>query len=169
MVQALNIIGELARTQGNDEQAQAVYEECLILASETGEVRREAMMLCNLGFLAMHRADIKAARQLFSKALIKSQALGHDKRLTVTGVLLLAGTIAASGEMERAARLFGAADALFKPTGVGLSPGDQPEHERNLALVRSQLDESTFQMCWNEGQSMTLEQAVAYALEQNDA
>jgi predicted ATPase/DNA-binding CsgD family transcriptional regulator len=165
MVQALNLIGELKRAKGDDESAQAAYEECLLLAGETGEVRREAMMFCNLGFLAMHRTDIKEAQQLFSNALTKSQQLGHDKRLTITAILLLAGTIAARGELERAVRLFGAADALFKPAGIGLSPGDQPEHERVLASVRDQLDEATFQMCWDEGRKLSLEHAVAYALE----
>jgi predicted ATPase/DNA-binding CsgD family transcriptional regulator len=165
MVQAFNLVGELKRAKGDDAGAQLAYEKSLQLAGETGEVRREVMMYCNLGFLAMHRDDIHRARQLFSKALVKSQQLGHDKRLTITGMLLLADTIAMDGEPERAARLFGAADALFKPTGVGLSPGDQPEHERALALVRSQLDEVTFQKCWDEGRALSLEQAAAYALE----
>ncbi len=169
MVQALNLIGELRRAQGDDEGAQAAYEECLLLASETGEIRREAMILCNLGFLAMHRDAINEAKQLFRKGLMKSKQLGHDKRLIVTAVLLLAGAIAASGELERAARLFGASDALFKPTGVGLSPSDQPEHERVLAGVRGRLNAATFQRCWNEGRALSLEQAVAYALESEEA
>jgi predicted ATPase/DNA-binding CsgD family transcriptional regulator len=165
IILALNLIGELRRMQDDDESAQAAYEECLLLAGETGEIRREAMILCNLGFIAMHRADVNAAIQLFTKALSKSQQLVHDKRLIVTAVLLLAGAIAAAGELEPAVRLFGAADALFKPRGVGLSPSDQPEHERVLADVQDQLDPETFQMCWDEGQTLTLEQAVAYALE----
>jgi predicted ATPase/DNA-binding CsgD family transcriptional regulator len=165
IVQALNLMGELRRAEGDDDGAQAVYEECLRLAGETGEVRRESMMLSNLGFIAMHREKISEAKQLFSQALTKSRQLGHDKRLIVTDVLLLAGAIAANGELERAVRLFGAADALFKPAGVGLSPSDQPEHERVLAAVRDQLDDDTFQACWDEGRTLTLEQAAAYALE----
>jgi predicted ATPase/DNA-binding CsgD family transcriptional regulator len=165
IVLTLNLIGELRRIQGDDERAQVAYEECLLLASETGEIRREAMMLCNLGLIAMHRADINEAIQLFRKALLKSYQLLHDKRLIVSAVLLLADAIAASGELEGAARLFGAADALFKPAGVGLSPNDRPDHERVLATVREQLDDKTFQVCWNEGQALTLEQAVAHALE----
>ncbi|MEO8606550.1 MAG: LuxR C-terminal-related transcriptional regulator [Chloroflexota bacterium] len=169
IAQTLNILGELWRLQGNDDRAQIAYEECLLLAGETGEVRREAMMLGNLGFIAMHRADTKDAIQLFRKALTKSYQLGHDKRLIIANVLLLAGAIAESGELERAVRLFGAADALFLPTGVGLSSADQPEHERVLAAVRGQLDEETFQVCWNDGRSFTLEQAVAFALELSDS
>jgi hypothetical protein len=122
-----------------------------------------------LGFVAMHREDIGEAKRLFSKALTKSQELGHDKRLIVTGIVLLADAIAASGELKRAVRLFGAADALFQPTGIGLSPGDQPEHERVLAFVRAQLDDKTFEACWIEGRAFSFEQAVAHALESGDS
>src|SRR5437762_911670 len=57
------------------------------------------------------------------------------------------------------------AEALVEPLRVGLDPGDQPEYERDLAFVRGLLDEATFQARWNEGRTISLEQAVAYALE----
>jgi hypothetical protein len=44
------------------------------------------------------------------------------------------------------------------------TPADLIEYDRNLAAVRSQLDEATFAQAWAEGQAMTLEQAMAYAL-----
>ena len=37
--------------------------------------------------------------------------------------------------------------------------------EEDLQLARSMLDEATFAACWSEGQAMTLDQAIAYALE----
>jgi predicted ATPase/DNA-binding CsgD family transcriptional regulator len=169
MVQAFNLLGELRRAQGDDEGAQAAYEECLRLAGETGEIRREAMMLSNIGFIAMHREEVNKAKKLFRQGLIKSRQVGYDKRLVISHVLLLAGAIAANGELQAAVRLFGAADALFRPAGVGLSPADQPEHERILVAVRDQLDEATFQACWDEGRTFSLEQAVALALEYSDS
>lgn len=38
-------------------------------------------------------------------------------------------------------------------------------YERNRAFVRAQLDDATFKAAWVEGRAMTLEQAVACALE----
>jgi hypothetical protein len=38
------------------------------------------------------------------------------------------------------------------------------EHERSLAAVRAQLGEAEMARLWAEGEAMTLEQAVAYAL-----
>jgi predicted ATPase/DNA-binding CsgD family transcriptional regulator len=169
MAQTLNIIGELTRVYGDNESAQKAYEECLRLVRETGEKRREAMTLNNLGCVMMRRSDAKQAEQLFRSALVKRLEVGHDKRGAITNVLFLAGAIAVNGDLERATRLFGAAEALLEPMGVGLEPADQPEHDRNLALVRSQLDDATFQMCWNEGRLLSFEQAAAYALERGEA
>jgi len=41
-------------------------------------------------------------------------------------------------------------------------------YERTAAAVRSQLGESAFEEAWAEGQAMTFEQAVAYALEEGN-
>jgi len=38
-----------------------------------------------------------------------------------------------------------------------------------VAAARSQLDEAAFATAWAAGQALTLEQAIAYALEEPDA
>jgi non-specific serine/threonine protein kinase len=169
MVQALNVIGELWGKNDDDERAKAITEECLMLVSETGEARREAMLLFNLGHIAMRRAEIGEAVNFFGTGLTRSVEAGHDKRLILTGIVLLAGAIGANGESERAARLFGAAETLFEPKGVGVSPVSKPEYERALAFVRDQLGKTRFLACWNEGRAMSLEQAVTSALESGDS
>jgi predicted ATPase/DNA-binding CsgD family transcriptional regulator len=169
MAQALNVIGELTRTNGDDDRAEAAYEECLRLVRETGELRREGMNLGNLGFIAMHREDIPRAEALFREALVKSYSLGHDRNLVITHVISLAGVIAAKGDLDWAARLFGAGEALLEPIGVSIAPGDQPEHERSLSYVRSRMDAATLEACWREGRAMSFEQVVQAALDLTSA
>ncbi len=169
MAQALNIIGEIARTYGNDERARVVYEECLRLVRETGEIRRESMILSNLGFNAMHQGDVDRAHRLFRQSFEKLLQLGYDKHLIVSNVLAQVLTIAAKGDPERAARLIGGAEASLEEMGVGLQPGNQLEYERTLSLVRSQLDPATFEACWNEGRTMSIEQMVAHALQPEES
>lgn len=62
----------------------------------------------------------------------------------------------------RAAKLWGAAEALREQEGVSLSKFDRAnsDYERDLALVRSALDEATFDAAWAEGRAMSFEQAV---------
>ena len=45
------------------------------------------------------------------------------------------------------------------------SPVEQADVDQDFAVIRSQLDEATIEAARAEGQAMTLEQAIAYALE----
>ncbi len=68
------------------------------------------------------------------------------------------------GEPERAARLFGAWEAILERLCAVPQPSDKPEYDRSIAAVRAQLDEATFGRAWAEGRAMSLEQAVASVL-----
>jgi len=44
-------------------------------------------------------------------------------------------------------------------------PGVRADYERDLAAARAQLDAASLAAAWAAGQAMGLEQAIAYALE----
>jgi DNA-binding CsgD family transcriptional regulator len=73
---------------------------------------------------------------------------------------------AAEEEAERAVRLFGAAEALLEAVGGQHEPGETALREPYLAAARSQLDEASWEEAWAEGQAMSMEQAIDYALSQ---
>ena len=168
MAQALNIIGELTRTNGETERALMAYEECLQLVRETGELRRESMILSNLGIIATNQNDIKQAYPLFMESFIKALKLGYDTHLIISLISSLAGVMGASGDLKKAILLFGASEALLEPMGVQLQPGDQLEYDRDLAFVHSQLEASTFDAWWDEGRKMSLEEAIDTILDRQD-
>jgi hypothetical protein len=70
------------------------------------------------------------------------------------------------GRPERAARLFGAAQALREQLGTPLPPVERADYDRNLAAVRAALDDDAFGEAWAAGRTMQLEQAIAYGLAQ---
>jgi non-specific serine/threonine protein kinase len=78
----------------------------------------------------------------------------------------LARAVCPRGEYGRAARLFGAAEAFEETLGGGSAEwwADQTEDDRRVASARAGLGEAAFGAAWSEGRSMTLEQAVEYAL-----
>jgi hypothetical protein len=78
----------------------------------------------------------------------------------------LSGPVAARGNPEQAAQLLGASDALLKAMGLRQQPQEQPEIDRFKMAVRKQLDDESFQSAWAKGQAMSLEQATAFALEE---
>jgi hypothetical protein len=71
----------------------------------------------------------------------------------------LAKLVALRGSSVRAARLWGAAEALREQMGVSLSAFDLANsgYEQGLARVRSALDEATFEAAWAEGRAMSFE------------
>lgn len=67
---------------------------------------------------------------------------------------------------KQAIRLWGAAEALREEIGCPLPQCLREEYNRNVAVARQTLGAEAFSAAWIEGHAMTLEQAVAYALEE---
>jgi DNA-binding NarL/FixJ family response regulator len=68
------------------------------------------------------------------------------------------------GEAERAARMFGAAQALRETVGYERAPREQALREPYLAAASSKLDEASWEAAFAEGKRMTFEKAVEHAL-----
>jgi hypothetical protein len=67
----------------------------------------------------------------------------------------------AEGDAERAARLFGAAEALREALGAPLPPVERAHYDRSVAATRAALGEEAFAAAWAEGRALSLEQAIA--------
>jgi hypothetical protein len=90
----------------------------------------------------------------------------HDKWGIAPSLDGLAAALAGQGQLERAARLFGAADELRRTIGSSQLQSERELYDRQVADLRAVLGEEEFARAWREGGGMTLEQAVTYALEQ---
>src|SRR5439155_15426270 len=77
----------------------------------------------------------------------------------------LGGAAAASGLAERAARLLGAAEALFEAMGAPLTRNEQAVFDRDVAVTRAALSGESFAAAWAEGRRLPLERAIQLALE----
>jgi DNA-binding CsgD family transcriptional regulator len=69
------------------------------------------------------------------------------------------------GDLDRAARLFGAATALRESIGSPLKEPYVPVHEQTVAALRKALGDNDFGSAWEEGRAMTADQVVAYVQE----
>lgn len=100
---------------------------------------------------------------------IKLAAKLRDAWTVVLCISGLAGVASSQGRDARSARLFGSAEALREKMGVEVSwSAWRTLNERSLALARGKLDEETFAAAWTEGRGMSFEEAVAYALEDDE-
>jgi predicted ATPase/DNA-binding CsgD family transcriptional regulator len=163
VAQALNILGELTRSQGDYETARRYYEECLEVVQVTGERIREAMQYENLGMIAYHQEQHDHAVELIKHGLLIFWEIGINYGMA-TSLAILAGPTAKLGFYKRAARLLGAADAVMEALGVSHQPTDLIEIDQFTDLARQALGEKTFQEELQAGQNLSIEEAVDYAL-----
>ncbi|HET7090142.1 MAG TPA: tetratricopeptide repeat protein [Anaerolineae bacterium] len=147
---------------GDYGRAVALLEESVPLLRELGDGVGVARALHGLGTVAYHQGHFAEATALLKDSLTVSRERGA--RLEIAQCLEgLASTARAQGQPERAARLFGAAEALRGAIGAPLPPADRAGHERDAAAVRAQLGKAAFDAASAEGRAMTMEQAIAYA------
>jgi predicted ATPase/DNA-binding CsgD family transcriptional regulator len=164
VAQALNILGVIADESGDDAKAASTFEECLRVCQQTGEARRITFMHTNLAYNAQHAGDYRAALEHGRKAA--HLALERNDAYDVAGALhALAGIWMGLGRPRRAAQLLSAHNAALERMGALLMPSNRGEDDRLVASIRGQLDPAAFDEAMAEGRGMTLNEAVAYALE----
>jgi hypothetical protein len=118
----------------------------------------------NLGLVATRRGDHERARMLLKESLLLSRQLGS--KVNIAECLEILSEIAGMlGDFRRAARLGGAADALRDAIGAPWLPLERRLYEPSLAAIRSRADEALWRRSWEEGRAMTMEETLAYALE----
>jgi predicted ATPase/DNA-binding SARP family transcriptional activator/Tfp pilus assembly protein PilF len=165
---SLGNLGQVILDQGDAVAARAYLEEALFLNREIGKRVWEANNLGNLGRVACIQADYASAHSLYEQSLAIRQEMG-DQEGIASLLEAFAGLVGRQGQCERAVRLLGTAGALCKTLGRTPPAGDATEYKRTVATARAALSEEVFVAAWEEGQARTLEQSVAYALEEHGA
>ncbi len=161
---ALMILGQVALAQGDSAQAYMLQEESVRLFRAVARQGALARALPQLSAAVHAQGDDARAAALLCEALMLQQQQGNAHRIaeSLEGFARLA--VAQRGA-TRAAQLWGAAAALRAISGAPLPPADCVAYDQATATLRAQLDEATFAAAWATGRSLTLEQAIAYALE----
>jgi tetratricopeptide (TPR) repeat protein len=164
-VETLRYLGKLALYEGNLMQARAYCDEALSISKNAGMTSTYLWSLDDLGYIALQEGKWEESRASFAETLRRSRSAGR-----VTGMLNAiqgwASLAARRNQPERAVRLFAFVQAMRKANDYTLAPNDQAIVDRDLALAKTRLDDKTFEMVSAEGHAMTLDDAIAYALEE---
>ena len=168
--QAHTWLGMVLLLQGDHERAEQRFEESLALGRRIGDRLSTYQALFNLAQLALSRADYDLAASRLSEGIVPSKEIGDHVNIALflEGLAAVAG---AQGQDERSARLFGAAKVIIEARGVLRYKDHQPNsslYERTAAAVRTRLGEEGFEEARAEGRAMTSEEAVEYALSQEE-
>ena len=77
----------------------------------------------------------------------------------------VAETAMLRGDAVRSVRLYSACEALHQEFGFPMTSQDRKKHDHYVAALCEQLGQADFEATWAMGKSMTMDQAVAYALQ----
>ena len=151
------------RRRGEHQRAIALLEEARALFREVGETPHLPPVLCELASARADQGEMEEAVHLYQECGLLLREMGDKTQLPgwFDGLAALA---ARQGRHERVIRLGGVAAALRDAIGSPLSGLERREQEEIMGRVRAEIGEEAWRRAWESGQSMTLEEAMAYAL-----
>jgi non-specific serine/threonine protein kinase len=166
IARALNDLGELARNQGDYGAARPLYEESLRHARQVGDKWSLFAPLLNIAIVANRPRTPGPAAGYLAEALRLCLEM-KDKRVASACLGVgFADLALEQARPERAARLLGASDALLASLGIPWESTDGRDHRALIMTAQTQLGATAYAAAYAAGQAMSLEDAVAYALEE---
>ncbi len=167
VARALLILGLAAAAAGDHERAIGLQEESFELARKVEDRFAMALSLAMGVFASLGLGDTERAEALCRRSTALSQ---RPRVMNVTAFQLHASAALAGsqGMPARSARLWGAAESLREAPGSILSPVELHVYEPYIEAARASLDEKAWTEAWTEGKAMTVEEAVDYALTQEE-
>jgi tetratricopeptide (TPR) repeat protein len=168
---ALDGLGWLTAHAGDYARAAALLQEAVALVEEAeGGPADAAWPLCHLGIVVGRQGDLGRGKALLAQCLTLLRAVPDpDPAIAGMGLLGLAGIAGAQGQPARLAQLTAAAERLYET----VSPIDQAfardEFARCRTTIDAQLGAGAQAAAREAGRARSLEQAMAYALEEFSA
>jgi hypothetical protein len=157
-------IGMMAKYKGDFAFSRETLGNILPLFVEMGDVHQETMIQSEMGHMERYEGHLEKAEQIYCATILVWQRIGH--RAAVANQLESLAFIASANEqVERAARVLGAAEALREKINIQMSQFERSEYDKQVAGLRNCLGEPAFSNLWSEGRLMTMEQAVEFAVD----
>ena len=160
-----HFLGFAAVAEKDFDEMRLRLKESLAIYRELEDTRNVAHCLPSLGMVTLVLRDFEEAQKLFEEGLALERRLKY-KMVIYFHLMGLAAVATHRDHLRRAAKLYGTSEALREATGLSSKPFGRftYDYEGYLATVRGGLDEPDFDAAWSEGLTMSLEQAIEFAL-----
>jgi DNA-binding CsgD family transcriptional regulator len=158
-----SVLGHLvcaAQLEGDDTRLEALSMESFDLSRQVGEQAGVAKALLGLGRGALHRGEAGQATSLYAEALTLSAVRPHGPGVVIC-LAAIAAFARAQAQLESAARMAGAAEALAEAAGFPPWDAERVEYQRTVPRLHAEL-EDRYGGAWAEGRAMTLAEAVEF-------
>lgn len=160
---ALRCLGNVCRLEGDYATAARLFQETLTVARELHHKAGITFAQFFLGALDLEEGRLQEADDWLRQSLATMHEIGYRARHG--DVLdLLARVAFAQNQPVRALQIAGAAAAFRSVRRWKLPPVYQASFDQLLLLARQALSEDAAAAAWAAGQTLTLDEAVVYAL-----
>jgi predicted ATPase/DNA-binding XRE family transcriptional regulator len=165
---ALGILGIALSRSGQLDRSEIAFQEALkTLEGPGANSLSHGVVLMGLAEVTRERGDCQLAKTIYGDALKILRRTGHFPSIAFA-LVGLASLTQAEGEAEKSASLFAALEgAGERVKAISVVPSNKPEYERGMAAARASLTDERWSWAWARGGAMTIEEAVAYALEES--
>jgi len=165
----LHCLAGVAYYRNDYAAARLLLDQALVVRRELGDRWGIASTLNNLGMVAHEEGDYPSSRALLTESLAMRRDL-FDRSGMAESLEALASLAFTLGRTEQGARLCGHAARLRDEIGSADLPSERARYDRRIASARASLgNDAAFDVAWQEGHAMTLEQAIEYALQEQRA
>jgi non-specific serine/threonine protein kinase len=160
-------MGDVALTNSNPAWARLLYEETIAILRELGDLNFLAYSVRRLAQLLWYEGHYDDAISHLRESLKLNQDV-VDPRGVIACLACFAAVAVAQGQFQRAARLMGAVETQLASLGIRLLYTDKIEYDLRLAELQTKLDPHILKKFWEIGNGMSLDQAIAFALERTN-
>ncbi len=158
--------GRLAGNIGDLETARVRFTESAEISRRFGNKRIVYSSRSELAHVLREHGDLVEAYKIYREVIPGWKDLGH--RAAIAHELeCIAYICITREEPERAATLFGAAEALREVIDTAMTSIERVEYDREVAILRADMKEKDFNSAWSKGRAMTMDEAIELALEEN--
>ena len=157
-------LGLIARAQADLSRARSLLEETVSISRKLGDKAMLPTSLIHLALVTNEQDKQVTSRSLYEESLMIVREIG-DRSGMAASLEGLAGVFAQQDDLQRAARLYGAAASLRDATGAARSLEEEAAYQQQLASVRGRLAEDAFAAAFAAGRGLLPEEAVAEALQ----
>jgi tetratricopeptide (TPR) repeat protein len=157
-----NGMGLCARRQGDYQLARAHHEHALAVYRRGRWQAGLTLTHAWLGYTAELEGHADQAEAHHIERLDIARKTG-DPRAVALPLEGLAGVAVLRGDYQRCATLLGAATALRASVDAPLPPAERVDVDRAAGAARAHLDNSAFDLAFDQGAAMSLDAACIYA------
>ena len=158
--------GSLAAYSGRYEEARTLFEKVMDTYRNVGAHFNVLLIKSNLAHLERQFGNNQQALERYRETIVGFHDVGQlgavAHQLECFGFLAMA-----SDQNERALKLFAAADALREKVSSPMASDEQIYFDEQIKALRQKIDAQQFDRIWTNGRTLTMEQALAFALEED--